>query len=163
MSANDYAETIALIERLHRRFLDVLRAELERHGIDEVEAILDSCHALMNYGVDRFRRPSTISPENERLRQREREEFLQKQVNDLWRTIPAKEKMDKDDVTDCINTVRSILPHVSDCEGLSIMVERMDDEILQSICDSMESARKENLPLIEWSETARNRIPLSIS
>lgn len=39
MSANDYAETIALIERLHRRFLDVLRAELERHGIDEVNNV----------------------------------------------------------------------------------------------------------------------------
>ena len=69
----------------------------ERYGVENTEALLDSCHALMNYGVDRFRRPSTISPENERLRQREREEFLQKQVNDLWRTIPAKEKMDKEE------------------------------------------------------------------
>ena len=64
-------------------------AECERrHGEEEVELILDSCHALMNYGVDRYKRPPRLSAHEERLRQREREEFLQSQVNDLWRTIP---------------------------------------------------------------------------
>jgi stage V sporulation protein R len=33
----------------------------ERHGLDAVEELLDSCHALMNYGVDRYRRPQKIS------------------------------------------------------------------------------------------------------
>jgi spore cortex formation protein SpoVR/YcgB (stage V sporulation) len=62
----------------------------ERHGVDTVEALLDSCHALMNLGVDRFRRPRPISAEKEEKRQKEREEYLQQQVNDLWRTIPQK-------------------------------------------------------------------------
>jgi DNA-binding MarR family transcriptional regulator len=35
----DYAETIALIERLHRRFLDVLRVELERLGVDQINNV----------------------------------------------------------------------------------------------------------------------------
>ncbi|WP_028866287.1 SpoVR family protein [Psychromonas aquimarina] len=60
----------------------------ERHGITEVEDIIDSCHAIMNYGVDRYKRPYPISAEEEHNRQQEREEELQKQVNDLWRTIP---------------------------------------------------------------------------
>ena len=64
----------------------------ERYGMDAVEATLDSCHALMNLGVDRFRRPGPISPEEEKERQKEREDYLQKQVNDLWRTIPKKKK-----------------------------------------------------------------------
>ena len=64
-------------------------AECERrHGEEEVELILDSCHALMNYGVDRYKRPPRLSAQEERMRQREREDFLQSQVNDLWRTIP---------------------------------------------------------------------------
>jgi len=46
----------------------------------------------MNYGVDRFRRPASISAEDETRRQHEREEFLQAQVNDLWRTIPKKKE-----------------------------------------------------------------------
>ncbi|MEJ2565086.1 MAG: SpoVR family protein [Gammaproteobacteria bacterium] len=59
-----------------------------RYGEEEVELILDSCHALMNYGVDRYKRPPRLSLQKERLRQKEREEYLQSQVNDLWRTIP---------------------------------------------------------------------------
>ncbi len=70
----------------------------ERHGIDEVEAILDSCHALMNYGVDRYKRPYPISAEEERQRQKEREEYLQKQINDLWRTIPKPGQEQEDDI-----------------------------------------------------------------
>jgi stage V sporulation protein R len=60
----------------------------ERHGVDAVEEVLDSCHALMNYGVDRYKRPSPISAGEEKLRQTEREEYQQRRINDLWRTIP---------------------------------------------------------------------------
>jgi spore cortex formation protein SpoVR/YcgB (stage V sporulation) len=68
----------------------------ERRGVDNVEAILDSCHAIMNHGVDRYKRPYPLSPQEERDRQQERELHLQKQVNDLWRTIPVSESNDKD-------------------------------------------------------------------
>jgi len=60
----------------------------ETHGVEQVELIVDSCHALMNYGVDRYKRPSEISFKEEQHRQKEREEYLQSQVNDLWRTVP---------------------------------------------------------------------------
>ncbi|AOY86715.1 SpoVR family protein [Marinobacter salinus] len=60
----------------------------ERHGVDAVEQILDSCHALMNYGVDRYKRPAPISAVEEQRRQQEREEYQQRRINDLWRTIP---------------------------------------------------------------------------
>ncbi|EVT83039.1 hypothetical protein Z046_31145 [Pseudomonas aeruginosa VRFPA09] len=52
----------------------------ERYGIDAVEDLLDSCHALMNYGVDRYKRPYPISAEEERQRQKEREELIQRQL-----------------------------------------------------------------------------------
>jgi len=61
----------------------------EKHGVDEVETLLDSCHALMNYGVDRYKRPSPISSAEEQHRQKEREKIIQQQINDLWRTIPT--------------------------------------------------------------------------
>lgn len=60
----------------------------ERHGIDEVESTLDACHALMNYGVDRYKHPSPLSLQEEKIRQQNREMYLQTQVNELWRTIP---------------------------------------------------------------------------
>lgn len=71
----------------------------ERHGAKEVESLLDSCHALMNYGVDRYRRPVPLSAEKELKLQEERAEYLQQQVNDLWRTIPTKDK-EKETVKD---------------------------------------------------------------
>ncbi|HRP98327.1 MAG TPA: SpoVR family protein [Rhodocyclaceae bacterium] len=63
----------------------------ERHGEEEVELLLDSCHALMNLGVDRYRRPQKLSLAKEKMRQREREEYLQSQVNELWRTLPVSD------------------------------------------------------------------------
>lgn len=66
----------------------------ERHGIEEVEKLLDSCHALMNYGVNRYKRPSPISAEEEKKRQETRSEILQQQVNELWDTIPKRADTD---------------------------------------------------------------------
>ncbi|AVZ78867.1 SpoVR family protein [Zoogloeaceae bacteirum Par-f-2] len=63
----------------------------QRYGEEEVELLLDSCHALMNLGVDRYKRPPKLSLAKEKLRQREREEYLQSQVNELWRTLPSRE------------------------------------------------------------------------
>ena len=60
----------------------------ERYGTAEVESILDSCHALKNYGTDRYKRPYPISAAEEKARQEERAEYIQRQINDLWRTIP---------------------------------------------------------------------------
>jgi stage V sporulation protein R len=60
----------------------------ERHGIDAVEEVLDCCHALMHYGVDRYRRPQKISMVEEEMRRKDREAYLQQQVNDMWRTLP---------------------------------------------------------------------------
>ncbi|MEM5317887.1 SpoVR family protein [Paraburkholderia sp. JHI869] len=63
----------------------------ERFGLDRVEELLDSCHALMNYGVDRYKRPQKLSLEREAALRREREAYLQSQVNELWRTLPKQQ------------------------------------------------------------------------
>lgn len=61
----------------------------EMHGEEAVEDLLDSCHALMNYGVDQYKRPDPLSIEEEKERQEEREEYLDRQVNEFWmRTVP---------------------------------------------------------------------------
>ncbi len=62
----------------------------QKYGIEEVEFILDSCHALQNFGVDRYKRPAKLSLAEEKEKQKERENYIQSQVNDLWRTIPDK-------------------------------------------------------------------------
>ncbi len=87
-----WTDATAIIDYLLFAKNYIARCE-EMHGIDEVEKILDSCHALMNHGVDRYKRPTPLSAAEEADRQKEREEYLQQQVNDLWRTIP---KLDSD-------------------------------------------------------------------
>ena len=63
----------------------------QRYGEEEVELLLDSCHALMNLGVDRYKRPPKLSLAKEQSRQAERAEYLQSQVNQLWRTLPLQD------------------------------------------------------------------------
>jgi len=64
----------------------------ERHGVDAVEELLDSCHALMSYGVNRYVRPQPLTADEEKERQQAREEYIQRHLNDLWNTIPKKEE-----------------------------------------------------------------------
>ena len=78
---------------------DYVAACEERHGLDEVELLLDSCHALMHYGVDRYRRPSRLSLADELARSADREAYAQQQVNEIWRTLPprpGKETIEKE-------------------------------------------------------------------
>jgi len=69
----------------------ILQCE-DQHGVDEVEQVLDSCHALMAHGVNRYVRPPALSKAEEKLLQKDREVALQKQVNHLWATIPQADK-----------------------------------------------------------------------
>ncbi len=62
----------------------------ERYGETEVERLLDACHALLNVGVNRYKRPPKLSLTMEHERRKEREIYLQSQVNDLWRTLPPR-------------------------------------------------------------------------
>jgi len=70
---------------------DYIAAQETKHGRKAVEEWLDSCHALMDYGVNRYKRPSKLSMEKEKAKQKERSEYLQSQVSDLYRILP-KEK-----------------------------------------------------------------------
>ena len=61
----------------------------ERYGGIAVEEMLDSCHALMDYGVHRYLHPAPLSRKAEKARVDERLEQARLQYNDLWRTVPA--------------------------------------------------------------------------
>jgi stage V sporulation protein R len=67
----------------------------ERYGWREVEKILDCCHALSPYGVDRYRRPARLSARRERERLSERLRFDQKHYNpDYEHLRPEKNNAD---------------------------------------------------------------------
>jgi spore cortex formation protein SpoVR/YcgB (stage V sporulation) len=85
----DWTSADAIIDYLvyARNYIDECR---EKHGFEAVETFIDSCHALQNLGVDRYKRPSRISITEEKARRHERQVHLQEQVNELWRkTVPG--------------------------------------------------------------------------
>ena len=53
----------------------------QRHGWREVERLLDCCHALAPYGVDRYKKPARLSASRERERLAERLRFAQHHYN----------------------------------------------------------------------------------
>jgi stage V sporulation protein R len=61
----------------------------DRHGREEVEAMLDSAHALMDQGVFRYRRPPRPSKEKVLEKRRRRIEHEEESRNELWRTLPS--------------------------------------------------------------------------
>ena len=61
----------------------------EKHGPDAVEEILDAAHALMDYGVFRYRRPPKLSLKDQKERELERLAYEERTFNDLWRTVPV--------------------------------------------------------------------------
>ena len=61
----------------------------DRYGRDDVEAVLDSAHALMDQGVFRYRRPPKPSRERALEKRRRRMKYEEEAYNELWRTLPA--------------------------------------------------------------------------
>mgnify|MGYP001276660110 CR=1 FL=1 len=53
----------------------------QQHGWREVEKVLDCCHAISSYGVDRYRKPGRLSARRERERLAERLRFAERHYN----------------------------------------------------------------------------------
>ena len=69
----------------------------EKYGADEVGKTLDSAHALQSHGINKYKRPHKLSIIEERDRQKEREDYLQTQVNNLWDRVTSKKKEKRKD------------------------------------------------------------------
>jgi len=68
----------------------------DEYGLDEVEKILDSAHALMDQGVFRYERPPRLSEADQLARAAMRADYEQKTFNDIWRTLPNVDEPDED-------------------------------------------------------------------
>ncbi len=77
--------------------------------------------------------------------------------------LAGQDELSDEDVTLAVKLIRGILPHVSDCDGLSIMVERFPEEKVRAVLDCRDSSLDANLDLIAWAEQVRGRAPVSPS
>ncbi|WP_338598592.1 hemerythrin domain-containing protein [Sulfolobus tengchongensis] len=73
------------------------------------------------------------------------------------KNLLSKDKLNNEEKEKAVDLTLGLLPHVTDCEGLTLFVEKMPDHQVKNILESREKAMKENLPLTKWSTTIRKR------
>lgn len=71
--------------------------------------------------------------------------------------LAAKDNLSDDDVQTAVRILQSIMPHVTDCDGLSILIETLPDEKLQKILDTRDRAGARGLDLLAWADSERER------
>jgi stage V sporulation protein R len=68
----------------------------EKYGADEVEAVLDACHSLSSYGINRYRKPKKLKPADEEARAMGRFDQKLKDYDPVWEKVGKKPKTIKD-------------------------------------------------------------------
>lgn len=61
----------------------------EEFGDEEVEKVLDACHALMDHGIDKYRKPPKLSATEEKARLKRLANAKKENYNELLRTLPT--------------------------------------------------------------------------
>ncbi len=157
-------EFAGLFRSEHRQVRDTLLdliAALERRDLDEVRRLLERTAALTG---PHFRyEEAGLYPALVDI-------FGPDYVEQLWRDhdraiggakrlveLAGKDSLSDGEVAEAVQIVRSILPHVSDCDGLSIMVEVLPEDTVRQILAERERSLAEGLDLITWADGVRGR------
>ncbi|MBW7899236.1 MAG: hemerythrin domain-containing protein [Candidatus Brocadia sp. BROELEC01] len=72
------------------------------------------------------------------------------------------ELLKKDHLTDeeaklAVSAARALLIHVSNCDGLSILSERLSKNEVDALSEKLVAARKAGVSLLDWAETIRKK------
>lgn len=73
--------------------------------------------------------------------------------------LAAQDPITDEDVEEAIVLLRGQLPHVSDCDGLGIIIEALPPDKQLAIVDARERAKEQGLTVMEWAER-RGRTPI---
>lgn len=74
------------------------------------------------------------------------------------RTLAELTKQDSltpDERQEALRQLPTIMVHVSDCDGLTVYLEKADDEVFEDIDESIDRAHEQGLTLTEYDETVR--------
>ncbi|MDP2660891.1 MAG: hemerythrin domain-containing protein [Dehalococcoidia bacterium] len=72
-------------------------------------------------------------------------------------SLLSKTSLSEEEATGVAKAARSLLIHVSNCDGLNILAERLSPEQLESLANRYKEAREAGLSLLRWAETVRRR------
>ncbi len=68
-----------------------------------------------------------------------------------------QQNLTDEDIKEAEKTAMLILVHVSNCDGLAILTERVSKEGLDALGQKFSIAREKNVPLFEWADTIREK------
>ena len=95
-------------------------------------------------------------------------EYIEKMLQDHDRALgtagrlmelASHDPITEGDVREAQRLLRGLLPHVSDCDGLAIILERLPAEKQQAIAESRDRAVRDGTTVMQWAER-RGRTPL---
>ncbi len=69
----------------------------------------------------------------------------------------GKDELTDQESEDAQKAAMALLVHVSNCDGLAILSERLDQKGLDDLGDKFQKARDAGVPLLEWAETVRKK------
>ena len=68
-----------------------------------------------------------------------------------------KDSLTGEEAKQAVSAARALLIHVSNCDGLSILSERLNKKEIDTLSEKLAAARKAGVPLLDWSETIRGK------
>ncbi len=132
----EYLELTRLIERLHRRFLDVLRAELNRMSIKDINAV--QALLLANIGEEEIAIRDLIE---RGYYQGSNVSYNIKKLSDMGYLEQERSAHDKRSVTirlteKAINVVNSIR-ELEDRNATALISQKVSAEEIETVCDAL--------------------------
>jgi hypothetical protein len=73
--------------------------------------------------------------------------------------LAAHDPITDDDAEEAVRLLQDRLPHVTDCDGLGIVIETLSQEKQRAILQARDRAAAERLTVMEWAER-RGRAPI---
>jgi hypothetical protein len=68
-----------------------------------------------------------------------------------------KDSITQEEAGAAMSDVSSLLIHVSDCDGLAIIMEKMSEQELGQIASIVMTCREADVPLLRWAEEIRGK------
>lgn len=69
----------------------------------------------------------------------------------------GKDKLTDEEAKQAANAARALLVHVSNCDGLAILSERLSSRELNELGEKFATARKAGVPLLDWAANIRKK------
>ena len=68
-----------------------------------------------------------------------------------------KETLTNEETKQAADAARALLVHVSNCDGLAILTERLKPQEIEQLAEKFAADRESGVPLLEWAETIRKK------